>query len=85
MAEFVPGYEFSSWYGITAPKGTPAGIVDVLNKETNAALDDPKMKVQIANLGGIENPGSPDDFGKLIVEETEKWAKLIRAANIRAD
>jgi tripartite-type tricarboxylate transporter receptor subunit TctC len=83
--EFVPGYEFSSWYGIAAPKGTPAGIVEILNKEINAALADPKMKAQIANLGGIENPGSPADFGKLMVEETEKWAKVIRAANIHAD
>jgi len=83
--EFVPGYEFSSWYGIAAPKGTPAGIVEILNKETNAALADPKIKAQIANLGGIENPGSPADFGRLVVEETEKWAKVIRAANIRAD
>jgi tripartite-type tricarboxylate transporter receptor subunit TctC len=83
--EFVPGYEFSTWYGIAAPKGTPAGIVEILNKGINAALADPKMKAQIANLGGIEDPGSPADFGKLVVEETEKWAKVIRAANIHAD
>jgi tripartite-type tricarboxylate transporter receptor subunit TctC len=81
----VKGYEESAWYGIAAPKGAPADVVQILNKEINAALVDPKMKAQIANLGGIEMPGTPDDFGKLIVEETEKWAKVIRALNIKAD
>jgi tripartite-type tricarboxylate transporter receptor subunit TctC len=70
----VKGYEESSWYGISAPKGAPANVVQILN-----------MKARIANLGGIEMPGTPDDFGKLIVEETEKWAKVIQAANIKAD
>src|ERR1700730_1253959 len=69
----VKGYEESSWYGIAAPKGAPANVVQILNKEVNAALVDPNMKARIANLGGIEMPGTPDDFGKLIVEETEKW------------
>src|SRR5436190_5518933 len=81
----VPGYEESSSYGIAAPKGTPASVVEILNKEINAALADPNMKARIANLGGLETPGSPADFGKLIADETEKWAKVIRAANIRAD
>ena len=81
----VKGYEESSWYGISAPKGTPANVVQILNKEVNAALVDPNMKARIANLGGIEMPGTPDDFGKLIVEETKKWAKVIQAANIKAD
>ena len=81
----VKGYEESSWYGIAAPKGAPANVVQILNKEVNAALVDPNMKARIANLGGIEMPGTPDDFGKLIVEETEKWAKVIRAANIKAE
>src|SRR6266478_5421342 len=81
----VKGYEESSWYGIAAPKGAPANVVQILNKEINAALVDPNMKARIVNLGGIEMPGTPDDFGKLIVEETEKWAKVIRAANIKAD
>jgi tripartite-type tricarboxylate transporter receptor subunit TctC len=81
----VKGYEESSWYGIAAPKGAPANVVQILNKEINAALVDPNMKARIANLGGIEMPGTPDDFGKLIVDETEKWAKVIRAANIKAD
>lgn len=83
--ESVKGYEESSWYGIAAPKGVPVNVVQILNKEINAALVDSKIKAQIANLGGIEMPGTPDDFGKLIVEETDKWAKVIRAANIKAD
>jgi len=85
IGETVPGYEESAWYGIAAPRGTPAAIADILNKEINAALADPKMKDRIVNLGGIEIPGSPADFGKLLVEETEKWAKVIRAAGIKAD
>ena len=83
--ETVPGYEESSWYGIVGPKGTPEHVVEILNREINAALVDAKMKERIANLGGIEISGTPADFAKLIVEETEKWAKVIRAANIRAD
>jgi tripartite-type tricarboxylate transporter receptor subunit TctC len=83
--ESVKGYEESSWYGIAAPKGVPVNVVQILNKEINAALVDSKIKAQIANLGGIEMPGTSDDFGKLIVEETDKWAKVIRAANIKAD
>jgi len=85
MGEFVPGYEASTWYGVGAPKATPAEIVDKLNKEINAALDDPKMKARLAELGGVVLPGSPAQFGKLIAEETEKWAKVIRAANIKAE
>jgi tripartite-type tricarboxylate transporter receptor subunit TctC len=85
VSEFVPGYEATTWYGIGAPKATPAEIVDKLNKEVNAALDDPKMKARLADLGGTLLPGSPADFGKHIVEETEKWAKVIRAANIKPE
>jgi len=85
MGEFVPGYEASTWYGVGAPKATPAEIVDKLNKEINAALDDPKMKARLAELGGVVLPGSPADFGTLIATETEKWAKVIRAANIKAE
>ena len=81
----MPGYEASTWYGVGAPKATPAEIVDKLNKEINAALDDPKMKARLAELGGVVLPGSPAQFGKLIAEETEKWAKVIRAANIKAE
>jgi tripartite-type tricarboxylate transporter receptor subunit TctC len=85
VAEFVPGYEASYWAGIGAPKATPAEIVNKLNKEVNAALDDPKMKARLADLGGTPLPGSPAQFGKLIAEETEKWGKVIRAANIKAE
>ena len=85
MGEFVPGYEASTWFGVGAPKATPADIVDKLNKEVNAALDDPKMKARLADLGGTVLLGSPADFGKHIAEETEKWAKVIRAANIKPE
>jgi tripartite-type tricarboxylate transporter receptor subunit TctC len=85
MGEFVPGYEASFWYGVGAPKATPAEIVEKLNKEINAALADPKIKVRLADLGSTPLVGSPADFGKLIAEETEKWGKVIRAANLKAD
>jgi tripartite-type tricarboxylate transporter receptor subunit TctC len=85
VGEFVPGYEAILWQGIGAPKNTPAEIVDKLNKEINAALANPKMKARFADLGYIVLPGSPSDFEKLIAEETEKWGKVIRAANIKAD
>jgi tripartite-type tricarboxylate transporter receptor subunit TctC len=85
MAEFVPGYEASSWYGIGAPKATPAEIIDKLNKEINAALADPKNKARLANLGGDALALSPADFSKLIADETEKWGKLIRTLNIKAE
>ena len=85
VAEFVPGYEASGWYGIGAPKNTPAEIVEKLNKEVNAALDDPKMKARLADLGGTPLPGSPAQFGKLIVEEIEKWGKVVKFAGIKAD
>jgi tripartite-type tricarboxylate transporter receptor subunit TctC len=85
VGDFVPGYEAVSFYGLGAPRNTPAEIVDKLNKEINAALADPKMKARLADLGGTTLPGSPSDFGKLIAEETEKWAKVIRAANIEAE
>ena len=85
VGEFVPGYEASTWYGIGAPKNTPAEIVDKLNKEINAALADPKIKARLADLGGTALPGSPADFGKLIADETEKWAKVIKFAGIKAE
>jgi tripartite-type tricarboxylate transporter receptor subunit TctC len=85
VSDFVPGYEASAWYGIGAPRNTPAEIVDKLNKEINAALSDPKIKARLADLGGTVLSGSPADFGKLIADETEKWGKVIRAANIKPD
>jgi hypothetical protein len=85
VAQFVPGYEASFWFGVGAPKATPAKIVDKLNKEVNAALDDPKMKARLADLGGVALPGSPAEFGKLISAETEKWAKVIKFAGIKAE
>jgi tripartite-type tricarboxylate transporter receptor subunit TctC len=85
VGEFVPGYEAPTWYGLGAPKNTPAEIVNKLNKEVNAALDDPKMKARLADLGGTPLPGSPADFAKLIAEEIEKWGKVIRAANIKPE
>jgi tripartite-type tricarboxylate transporter receptor subunit TctC len=85
VGEFVPGYEATGWYGIGAPKNTPNAIINKLNKEINAALADPKFKVRLADLGGTPLVGSPADFGKLIVEETEKWAKVIKFAGIKAD
>src|SRR5262249_24263194 len=85
VTDFVPGYEASSWYGIGAPKSTPVEILDMLNKEINAALAEPKTKSRLADLGGTVLPGSPAGFGKLIADETEKWGKVIRAANIKAE
>ena len=82
VAEFVPGYEVSSWYGIGSPRNMPADIVETLNREVNAGLADPKLKAQLSDQGGIEMPGTPADFGKLIADETAKWAKVIRSANI---
>lgn len=83
VAEFVPNYEVSSWYGIGVPAGTPAGVIETLNREVNAALADPKMKARLADLGGILIGGSPADFGKLIADETAKWAKVIKFADIK--
>jgi tripartite-type tricarboxylate transporter receptor subunit TctC len=83
VGEFLPGYEGGIWYGLGAPKATPAEIVNKLNKEVNAALADPKMRARLAELGGTPLPGSPGQFGKLIVDETEKWAKVIKFAGIK--
>ena len=85
VGDYVPGYEASGWWGTGVPKNTPVEIVDKLNKEINGALVDPKIKARLADLGGTALAGSPADFGKLIVEETEKWGKVIRAANIKAE
>jgi tripartite-type tricarboxylate transporter receptor subunit TctC len=85
VTEYVPGYEASVWYGVGAPKNTPADIIDKLNKEINADLADPKLKAQLADLGAEVLAGSPAEFGKLIADETKKWAKLARTANIKAE
>jgi tripartite-type tricarboxylate transporter receptor subunit TctC len=85
MGDFLPGYEASIWFGVGAPRNTPTEIVDRLNKEINAGLANPTIKARLAELGGTTLPGSPADFGKLIVEETEKWAKVIKYANIKPD
>jgi tripartite-type tricarboxylate transporter receptor subunit TctC len=85
VGDFVPGYEASSIHGIGAPRITPADIIDRLNKEVNAALADPKFKARIADLGGIVAVGSPADFGKIIAEETEKWAKVVKFSGAKAE
>jgi tripartite-type tricarboxylate transporter receptor subunit TctC len=84
VADFVPGYEASFWTGVCAPKGTPAEIVDTLNKEINAGLADPRMQDRFAQLSATALPGSPADFGKFVAEETERWGKVIQTAGIRA-
>ncbi len=85
VGDFLPGYEASAWYGIGAPKSTPAEVVDKLNAEINAGLADPKLKARLSELGSISFDGSPSDFGKHLAAETEKWGKVIRAANIKPE
>jgi tripartite-type tricarboxylate transporter receptor subunit TctC len=85
VGEFVPGYEASAWFGVGAPKATPAEIVEKLNKEINAALADPNMKARLADIGGTALAGSPADFNKFIAEETEKWGKVVKFVGIKAD
>jgi tripartite-type tricarboxylate transporter receptor subunit TctC len=85
VGDFVPGYEASSVFGLGAPKKTPVEIIDKLNREINAALDDPKLKTRLVDLGGTLLAGSPADFSKLIADDTEKWGRVIRAANIKAE
>jgi tripartite-type tricarboxylate transporter receptor subunit TctC len=85
VGDFVPGYEASTWAGVGAPKNTSAEIIEKLNKEINAGLADPKMEARLADLGGTALAGSPADFGKLIADETEKWAKVIKFSGAKAD
>jgi tripartite-type tricarboxylate transporter receptor subunit TctC len=85
VAEFLPGYEASFWYGVGVPKNTPAEIVDKLNEAINAGLADPTIKARLADLGTVPMPMSPADFGKLIADDTEKWGEVIRAASIKAE
>ena len=83
--DFVPGYEASQWYGMSAPKNTPGEIIDKLNREINAALNDPVMKAKFAEIGGEPLPGSPSDFGRLIADETEKWAKVVKFTGLKPE
>ncbi len=85
VADFLPGYEATAWYGIAAPAGTPAPIVERLNQELNAAFTDPRMKARIAELGGTPLPGSPADFAKLFADEAEKWAKVVKFAGAKPE
>jgi tripartite-type tricarboxylate transporter receptor subunit TctC len=86
VADFVPGYETSVWFGIGVAKGTPTEVIERLNKAINEVLADPKIKAQLADLGGSELlPGSPADFGKLIAQETEKWNKVVKFAGAKPD
>jgi tripartite-type tricarboxylate transporter receptor subunit TctC len=85
VGEFVPGYEASAFYGVGAPKNTSSEVLEKLNREINAALVDPKMKARLVHLGGTVLPGSPSDFGRFIVAEIEKWAKVVKFAGIKPD
>jgi tripartite-type tricarboxylate transporter receptor subunit TctC len=85
IADFVPGYEASQWYGIGAPRSTPAEVIEQLNRQTNAVLADPKMQARLAELGASVVAGSPADFGKLIAEETAKWAKVVKLSGVKPD
>ena len=83
--KFLPGFEASTWNGVSVPANTPSGIIDKLNRDINAGLADANIKARLIELGALSLTFSPGEFGKLIVEETEKWAKVIRAANIKPD
>ena len=85
VGETVAGYEASVFYGVAGPKGMPPRVVEILNKAFNDALADPRIQERIAQLGGVPTPMTPAEFGKLVADETEKWAKVVRAANISVD
>jgi tripartite-type tricarboxylate transporter receptor subunit TctC len=85
VGDFVPGYESSSVNGIGAPRGTPVAIVDTLNREINAGLADPKLKARFAELGSVALYGPPAAYGKLLADETEKWARVVKFAGLKAD
>ena len=85
IAETVPGYEASVWYGMAAPKGTPPELIDKLNLAVNTILADPKVQARLGELGGEPMPTTPDGFGKLVADETEKWAKVVKFAGAKVD
>jgi tripartite-type tricarboxylate transporter receptor subunit TctC len=85
LGDTVKGYEASAWFGIAAPKGTPREVIDILNKATNEAMKDPSILAKLKEMGGILMSGTPEDFGKVIVSETEKWEKVVRGANLSVD
>ncbi len=85
VADTVPGYEATAWFGVGMPKGTPREAIDKMNAAVNKALADPKMRVRLADLGGAPIPGTPEDFGKVIVAETEKWAKVVASSGATVD
>jgi tripartite-type tricarboxylate transporter receptor subunit TctC len=85
VGELVPGYEITAWFGVGAPQGTPAEVIDKINTEITAGLADPKMKARLADFADVPMPMTPTEFGKLIADETEKWGKVIRAANIKPE
>ena len=85
VGEFVLGYEASDWFGVVAPKNTPASIIDKLNKEVNESIADPKLVARFTQLGGTPLALTPAGFGKLLADETEKWGKVIKAANIKPE
>jgi tripartite-type tricarboxylate transporter receptor subunit TctC len=85
VADFVPGYEASAWFGVGAPKGTPPEIIELLNKEVNAAVADPNIRARLVDMGGMMINGTPAEFGKIIVEETEKWAKVVKFSGAKPE
>ena len=85
VAETVPGYEASAWFGMAVPKGTPRPVIDKLNRLVNQALADPGLQAKLADLGGALIPGTPEDFGKVIADETAKWAKVVQATGATAE
>ena len=85
LASFVPGYEVSTWYGIAAPRNTPTEIVERLNRAINDGLADPRLQARLGELGGMPMPGSSGDFGRLLADETDKWAKVVRFASIKPE
>jgi tripartite-type tricarboxylate transporter receptor subunit TctC len=85
VGEFVPGYEITAWFGVGAPQGTPAEVMDKINTEITTGLADPKMKARLADFADVPMPMTPTEFGKLIADETEKWRNVIRVLNIKAE